>query len=311
MRFYDRVRIEEMRALPALPRVLFDLYSFDNIEPAEMARRLGTDISSVTLCITEARGTIAARRVHEAGCRFDPASNGLPIAKLEKETRLQYRQWLEDAMATSGYRGAINWPELSADENAEREAVAALILPGLPEKVRRAVERSRKIDGIAATCRREIPVWRVLTRCQLRRLEREVHYSGWVPFDVWIADRIAPERHYPDGLPISRIKRRPLPEEGGMRATVPTWVQDAFDRLPALTREAFFLHNRYGRTSDEITERLGIGRRSASRRIHTGLHVILTGSPAPARHMLAFDLKLQWNHWAGRIRMAWRAMHGE
>lgn len=69
MFFYDRVRVEKMWALPTLPRVLFDPYAFDNIDPAQMAPGVGADITSVKLCLAEARGTIAARRVHQASVR--------------------------------------------------------------------------------------------------------------------------------------------------------------------------------------------------------------------------------------------------
>lgn len=214
MIFHDRIRVEALRALPTLPRVLFDLYAFDNIDPAEMVRGLGADIASITLCLAEARGMIVARRLHQPPRRFDPATVGRPIAQLEQNMRQHYRQWLEAMMTASGYWGTIQWPDLSVDDDAEREAVAALVLSGLPAKIRRAVERSHNAHGIAGMFQRYVPPWRTVMRHHLDRLGREVGYSGWLPYDVWLANRIAPDRHYPDGLPVPRVIRRPLPDEG-------------------------------------------------------------------------------------------------
>lgn len=319
MIFHDRSRIEALRGLPILPRVLFDLYAFDDIDPAEMARGLGADIASITLCLAEARGMIVARRLHRPLCRFDPATIGGPIAQLEHDMRRQYRQWLEATMIASGYDGAIQWPALSVDDDAEREAIAALILPDLPAKVRRAVARSGP-RGIAAMVWRYVPPWRTVMRHHLDRLAREVRHSGWLPYDAWLANRIAPDHHYPDGLPIPRVVRRPLgheetpvdhAEEESVYSPVPIEKQERFDRLPVLTRQAYFLLRHYGRTADEIAERLGIGRWSVKRRIRIALFVVITGAPPPIWHTVSFEFKLQWRRWRDRVHRAWKALRGD
>lgn len=319
MIFHDRNRVEALRELPILPRVLFDLYAFDNIDPAEMARGLGADIASIKLCLAEARRMIVAQRLHQPRCRFDPATIARPIAQLEQNTRRQYRQWLEATMIASGYDSAIQWPALSADDDAEREAIAALILSGLPAKVRRAVARS-DARGISAMVWRYVPPWRSVTRHHLDRFAREVRHSGWLPYDIWLANRIAPDHHYPDGLPVPRVIRRPLgheevavdhAEQGGAHSLEPITMQECLGRLPALTREAYFLHQRYGRTADEIAERLGIARWSVKRRIRVALFVVITGSPPSMRHTLSFEFKLQWRRWRHRVHRAWKALCGD
>lgn len=319
MIFHDRNRVEALRGLPMLPRVLFDLYAFDNIDPAEMARGLGADIASITLCLAEARDMIVAQRLHRPPCRLDPATSGRPIARLEHDTRRQYRQWLEATMTASGYDGAIQWPALSADDDAEREAVAALILSGLPTMVRRAVARS-DARGFSAMVWRYVPPWRTMTRHHLDRLAREVRHSGWLPYDVWLANRIAPDHHYPDGLPVPHVVRRPLPdektavdhaEEEGAYSLVPIAMQERFDRLPVLTRQAYFLLRHYGRTADEIAERLGIARWSVKRRIRIALFVVITGAPPPIWHTVSFEFKLQWRRWRDRVHRAWKALCGD
>jgi DNA-directed RNA polymerase specialized sigma24 family protein len=319
MIFHDRNRVKALRGLPTLQRILFDLYAFDNIDPAEMARGLGADIASITLCLAEARGMIVAWRLHRPRCRFDPATIGRPVAQLEHAMRRQYRQWLEATMIASGYDGAIQWPALSADDDAEREAVAVLILSGLPAKVRRAVARSGA-RGIAAMVWRYVPPWRTVMRHHLDRLAREVRHSGWLPFDVWLANRIAPDHYYPDGLPVPRVIRQPLgheeaavdqAERDGAHLPEPIAMQERFDRLPALTREVYVLLRRYGRTADEIAERLGIARWSAKRRIRIALFVVITGSPPPIWHTLSFEFELQWRRWRDRVHLAWKALRGD
>jgi DNA-directed RNA polymerase specialized sigma24 family protein len=309
MIFHDHNRIEALRGLPMLPRVLFDLYAFDNIDPAEMARGLGADIASITLCLAEARAMIVAQRLHQPLCRFDPAAIGRPIARLEHNVRRQYRQWLETTMIASGYNGAVQWPALSAYDNAEREAIAALILSDLSEKVRRAVARSGA-RGIAARVWRYVPPWRTITRHRLDRLAREVRHSGWLPFDVWLSNRIAPDHHYPDGLPVPRVVRRLLPDE--QTAIDHAKDEDAYSPVPiAITREAYLLLRRYGRTADEIAERLGIGRWSVKRRIRIALFVVITGAPPPIWHTVSFEFKLQWRRWRDRVHGAWKALRGD
>lgn len=318
MIFHDHNRVEALRGLPILPRVLFDLYAFDNIDPAEMARGLGADIASIELCLAEARRMIAAQRLHQPRRSFDPATIGRPIARLEHNVRRQYRQWLEMTMIASGYNGAVQWPALSADDNVEREAIAALILSDLSEKVRRAVARSGA-RGIAAMVWRYVPPWRTITRHRLDRLAREVRHSGWLPFDVWLANRIAPDHHYPDGLPVPRVVRRLLPDEQtaidhakdeDAYSYQPIATRERFDRLPVLTRQAYFLLRHYGRTADEIAERLGIARWSVKRRIRIALFVVITGSPPPIWHTVSFEFKLQWRRWRDRVHGAWKALCG-
>src|SRR3546814_7721954 len=94
-------------------------------------------------------------------------------------------------------------------------------------------------------------------------------------FDVWLARRVAPDRHYPHFYTLHQRRRRPLPDEtnaipspqdDARSREAPSEAQRRFDRLPGLTQDAYILFETYGRSVDEISKRLGIGRRNAARR---------------------------------------------
>lgn len=316
---YEENWLAAMRALPAFPRVLFRIHSFYDVDPAMMAEGLTTDVDSIVLSLAEARSMIHAYRPYHLPDRFLADGIGLPVALLEQRVRQQYRDWLEATLAASGYTGAISWPELPAAMEADEEAVAAFILSTLPGELQKAVERSRKAGVATIDLWRHVLPWRRILRRRLGRVRREISYSGWRPFEEWAADQIMPDRFYPHGYMTVPIRRRSLPDENGFQPKPEandapltdgqTRMQERFDRLPALTQDAYLLFIRYGRTHEEIAKRLGIGRRHAKRRIDSAIY-IMCGWPLPsfASHLF-FEMNWRWarlQRQAHRIRTALR-----
>ena len=137
---YEEQWLAGMDGLPALPRILFRLHNFYDVEPAAMAQALATDNTSITLCLAEARTMIHARCAFDVPERMPADAGGLAIAALERQLRRQHRDWAEQTLAESGYSGAILWPEPSEPIEADHDAVSALIVATLPSPLRRAVD---------------------------------------------------------------------------------------------------------------------------------------------------------------------------
>lgn len=317
MHLYEERWLAGMQALPALPRILFRLRNFYDVAPAVMAQALATDTSSIALCLAEARSMIHAHGAFGTPERFPPEGHGRAIATLEQRVRQQYRAWTEQTLVESGYTGPILWPVSSDPIQADHEAVATHILATLPPVLRKAVKRSRR-RGIATTeLWRHVLPWRRLLRRRLSRVQREIRYSGWRPFDEWLADRVAPDRHYPDGYSIIPVRRRPLPDEEGF-CPVPdvsdaplsetqTQMQARLNSLPPLTLDAWLLFHRHGRTDEEIAKRLCISRRAARRRINRATYIICGWRVPSLAHRLSFDIKCRWARRQRQCANVWAA----
>ena len=317
MHSYEERWLVGMEALPALPRILFRLRNFYDVDPTVMAQMLATDTSSIALCLAEARHMIHAHGAFSAPERFPPNGAGLAVATLEQHLRQHYRAWTEQTLAESGYIGAIGWPDSSELIEADHEAVATCIILTLPLVLRKAVKRSRR-RGIATTeLWRHIPPWRRLLRRRLNRVQREIRYSGWRPFEEWLADRIAPDRHDPDGFSIIPIRRRPLPDEEGFRPAPDVndaplsdkqrQMQERFDSLPPLTQDAWLLFNHHGRTDEEIAKRLCISRGAARRRINRATYIVCGWRLPSLAHRLSFDIKCRWARRQRQCTNVWAA----
>lgn len=317
MHLYEERWLAGMRVLPALPRILFRLCNFYDVAPAVMAQALATDVPSITLCLAEARRMIHAHGAFGTPERFPPEGHGRAIATLEQRVRQQYRAWTEQTLVESGYTGPILWPVSSDPIQADHEAVATHILATLPV-LRKAVDRSRR-HGIATTdLWRHVLPWRRLLRRRLNRVQREIHYSGWRPFDEWLADRIAPDRHYPDGYSIIAVRRRPLPDEEGFcpppdmsdapLSETQTQMQARLDSLPPLTLDAWLLFNHHGRTDEEIAKRLCLSRGAARRRINRATYIICGWRVPSLAHRLSFDIKCRWARRQRQCANVWAAL---
>lgn len=296
---YEERWLAAMRLLPALPRTLFRLSNFYNVEPMAMANALDTDMGSVTLCLAEARSMLGTCAFLQPPDRFPADGTGLRIAELERSLRQQYRRSCEITLAESGYAGIIAWPDPIAAIEADEEAAAAVVVSALPKALRQAVYRSCRLGIATVDLQRHVSPWRRSLRRSLGWVQLEIRYAGWQPFDEWLADRIASDRCYPHGYRTVLVRRRPLPDEQpGMvepdledpptKAQIE--MQARFDRLPALTQRAFILFRRYGRTDAEIARTLSLTQRSVTRRIQRALFAICDWpAPSPALSLL-FEL---------------------
>lgn len=298
----DEMRQAAIQHLPAFPRALFLLHNFYDVKVDTIADCLATDRTGVLACLAEARALIHRYHPHAQPDRFDQADADLPAARLEQRLRQEYRGRLETAFAESGYAGVVVWPDQSADIAADEEVAAAFVLSFLPADLRRAVIGSRRPGTAMVELWRFAAPWRRILRDRLLRATNELHCSGWEPFDIWLANRIAPDRHYPGGYAEYRRLRRRLPEEvtppqGGW--LLPHWPDDAdrghrFNSLPGLTQDVYALFHCYGRNSHEIAKRLGIARRSVRQRLRSAVYAI-GGWPVPSFfETLSFDLKRRW-----------------
>lgn len=308
-----------MEALSPLPRILFQLRNFHDVDLGVMAQALATHRSSIALCLAQARTQLHARCALGAPEPMPPDERGLAVAALEQQLRHQYRQWTEQTLVESGYTGTIRWPELSEPIEADYEAAATPILATLLPILHQAVERSRR-HGIATTdLWRHIVPWRPLLRNRLARVHREISHSGWRPFGQWLADRIAPDRCYPHGYATPSVRRRPLPDEEGYKAALDinlappckaqSRMRERLDGLPPLTRDAWLLFIRHGRTVEEIAGRLGIGRRAARRRIERATHIVCDWRIPSLASRLSFGIRCRWARWQrqfAKVRAALR-----
>ena len=299
----DKMRLAEMNRLPALPGALFRLHNFFDADVETMAQRLVTDKESILLCLAEARTLIHANTPYGGTDRFDAEEAGLPIALLERRLRREYRQHLESNFAASGYAGEIKWPAPSTDIVTDEEAAATFVVSFLSASFRSAAAKSREVDVATVDLWRFVPPWRRILRRRRLHIADALGCAGWMRFDVWLARRVAPDRHYPHFYTLHQRRRRPLPDETNAIPSLqddarsreaPSEAQRRFDRLPGLTQDAYILFETYGRSVDEISKRLGIGRRNADRRIRRAIYAII-GWPLPSPvWTLSFELKLRW-----------------
>jgi len=307
---------EAIRNLPAFPRTLFLLHNFYDVDVDIMAQSLAADRAEILACLSEARALIHRYRRCARPERFDPADTGLPVARLERRLREEYRAGLEAVFAGCGYRGAVAWPDLPADITVDEEVAAAFILSFLPASLRKAVTVSRRPDTSIADLWRFALPWRRMLRGCLLRVANEIHCSGWEPFDIWLGNRIAPDRHYPNGYAEYRRLRRPSPQELEPpleKWSWPSWPNDEdrqqrFDSLPDLTQRAYVLFHLYGRNSHEIAQRLGISRGSVRRRIRRATYS-MAGWPLPSLcSTLRFEFDWRWERMKRQSRGVWAAL---
>lgn len=239
------------------------------------------------------------------------------IAPLEQRLRREYRVGLENAFAESGYAGAVAWPGPSADIAADEEAAAAFILSFLADDLREAVAGSHRADIAMVDLWRFALPWCRIGRDRLLRVTDALHCSGWEPFDIWLAHRIAPERHYPGGYAIYRRLRRPLPKEmtrTGEGWLLPHWPEDTkrqrrFNSLPSLTQDVYALFHCYGRDSHEIARRLHITRRSVKRRLHRAMYILCGWPLLSILGTLRFERNWRWACLKRQVRGIWTALH--
>jgi len=303
-RVRERMRREAIAALPELPRALFSLHNFYHVDVERMAKALSTDRDAIAVCLAEARAMIHGYRSYAPAVRFDPDGAGASIARLERRLRRAYRDSLAASFALSGYGRAIGWPETGTDIADDEDTAAAFIVTFLDRRMRNAVAGARR-PHVAI-----VDLWRVAWPWQRRRarllaVTDAVHCSGWRAFDQWLADRIAPELHYPHGYPDYRRLRRPLPGEAGAPSDdegVTGQTAARFDRLDPLTREAAILLHCYGRGGDEIAQRLGIGRGNVKRRIHRANYAMIGRPYSSLASRVGFDLRRRRD----QLRRLWR-----
>lgn len=288
MSYIENRRSEAIRSLPALTGALFCLHNFYDVEIEVIATRLHADERDVVLCLTEARMMINDFHLGSETRRFDPNTQGAPIARLEHRLRLEYRQALEAAFAFSGFMGSVDWPIEAADLVEDEEAAANFLVSFLPTNVKRSVDKGRKLSVSTANLWRHVPPWRRTMRDHLLQCTNELACGGWRPFDKWIADRVAEQTNYPYRFPGHQRRRRPFKEGEVCTAPRPVAnrrsadeVQQRFDALPRLTQDVWVLFNTYGRNGTEIAKRLGISRSSVERRIGCTTYAIL-GHPVPS-----------------------------
>ena len=303
MSYLDKQRCAAMDSLPVLPRGLFRLHNFYDVDAEAMAEGLIADVESILLCLAEAPALIHRHNPNEGPDRFDSEKAGLPIAQLETRLRREYRERLESNFAESGYAGNIEWPDPFTDITADEEAAAAFVISFLSRPLRVAEARSRRTNIATVDLWRFAPPWRRLLRRRLSRITDAVRCAGWVPFDVWLANQIAPNRHYPHGYVLYQRRRRPLPDETIVASPAqkencapqaPSEAQRRFNTLPSLTQDAYLLFDHYGRSIDEISMQLGVGRRSVNRRIRRAIYAI-GGWPLPSLvRTIGFELEWRW-----------------
>lgn len=276
----EEIRAAVIRTLPVLPGTLFRLHNFYNVDVAVMVEAIDTDDMTILACLAEARSIAHNRYPASPKPRFEPDGAGLPILMLEQRLRSQYRAAMEAAFAGSGYHGEVSWPDEAGNIEADEDAAAQFVVSCLRAPLRKVVARySRPGIATVALWHRAF-AWQPIARDRLLEVTSEIRCSGWRPFGLWLADRIAPDRHYPDGIVHIQRLRRPLPEEDGWY--FPSWphhpdMQRRFDGLPLLTRHVYALFHLYGRQSREIAARLGISRSSVRRRLDRAFYMVMDG----------------------------------
>lgn len=266
MDYDDRQHAIAIGKLPALPRVLFRLHNFYGVDIGTMVDTLATDADTILACLADARAMI--HRQFPAWAHERPTSADIcPRAMdLERRLRLDYRAFLEVAIAECGHADPIPWPESPATIEADSEAAAQFVVRFLHPPLQRTYARSSAPDIETVSLWRHVARWRWRDRQRLLQLAHEIRLSGWQAFDAWLADRIASDLLYPSRLPMPRTLRRPLPEEldpSREGYCVVCWPDDParqrrFGRLPRLTLHIFSLNRLYGRSYAEIGRRFGL-----------------------------------------------------
>lgn len=213
MNYDDKRHAAAIDALPALLRTLFRLHNLHDVDLVTIADKLATDEASILACLADARAMIHRHLPSLLGKRHDPAHVGLIVTRLEQRLRQDYRASLEAAFAESGYAGAVPWPDPATTIEADEEAAATFVVTFLRAPLRIAGERSTKAGVATVDLWEHTPPWRRVLRDRLSQVRSEIRCSGWQAFDIWLADRIAPDRYYPSGIVHRQRLRRPLPEE--------------------------------------------------------------------------------------------------
>lgn len=306
-------RASAMRALPALPRALFRLHNFYDVDLDTLAQGLATDRAGILACLAEARAMIHRYSPWSSRTRFDPDDIDPAVAQLEHRLRREYRACLQGAFVESGYAGAVTWPDPSTGLEADEEAAAAFIVSSLRASLRRAVARSHRPDVATVDLWRRTWRWQAILRDRLLEVTSELGCSGWQAFDIWLADRVAPDRHYPGGYVHYQRRRRPLPEEmpafeGGLSPEWPEIMQRRFDSLPDLSQEIYILFHGYGRNSHEIAKRLGISRRDVRRRLRRAIYVIFDWPIPSFAWNISFHLRMSWKRRKEQFQRAWATL---
>ncbi len=135
----DETRRVAIERLPALPRALFLLHNFYDVDAEAMAEMLVVDRAGIFACLAEARALIYLHQCHASAARFDSTNEGVLIVPLEQRLRREYRAKLETAFAECGYAGAVAWPHPSTDIAVDEEAAAAFVLSFLADDLCKAV----------------------------------------------------------------------------------------------------------------------------------------------------------------------------
>lgn len=300
----DRRRGAAIDRLPALPRALFLLHNFYDVDVDAVAAALGADRAHIAACLTDARAIVRAHI-----CYTEPVP-GVGPATDALRTRLQqeYRQALEAAFAESGYPGVVEWPDPMADIAADQEAAAAFIVAGLSAALRKAVTRSHRAGVATADQWRFVAPWRRVRRRRLLRVNDALHCAGWQPFDEWLAEGLVPDQRYPQCYVVHRRRRRPLPEErppteaeqDGEEIADIVQIPERLVEQPELKRHVWIFFHLYGRPCDEIARLLGISRRRVKRLREQAEYAII-GKPYPS---LAFRIRFALMR--KRLSFAWR-----
>lgn len=262
---FDERRRTAILSLPALPRALFLLHNFFNIEIDAMAEELGADSEIINACLADARTIV---RAHV--CYAEPVPGVRPsTAALQARLQHDYRQSIAAAFAESGYPSDIAWPDPIADIAADQEAAAMFIVSQLPEALRGAVARSRRAGVATVDLWRFVAPWRWRRRDRLTRATDALCCAGWQPFDEWLAERLVPDHRYPHGYGLHRRRRRLLPEERPAAQAngqeIPVQIPWRLVDQPELTQQVWVLFHHYGRPFEEISRYLGISRRCVAR----------------------------------------------
>lgn len=318
MDYDDERHAAAIGALPALPRALFRLHNFYGVEIGLMADTLATDADDILTCLADARAMID-RQFPIWACKRPTSADMNPrTMDLERRLMLDYRASLEAAIADCGRAGTIPWPEPPTSIEADSEVAARFIIRFLHPPLQRAHTRSSSPDIATVDLWRHAPRWRWRYRDHLLQLANEIRLSGWQAFDIWLADRIAPDLLYPSRLDLPKTLRRPLPEEldpAQQGHDVIYWpdhpaIQRRFDRLPERTLLIYSLNRIYGRSYAEI------GRRFAISRKQVFAHMVRAiGACTGSRHSLAEDItyqsKVLWRLLKRKARARWVAFHAQ
>ncbi|MBA2932589.1 hypothetical protein HZF05_00645 [Sphingomonas sp. CGMCC 1.13654] len=310
MSFDEDRRAVAIRALPVLPRAIFLLHNFYDVDVDAMADGIGTHATSIAACLSDARSAIFRHWPRLDGEKHAARDSTATVTALGESLRLDYRASLEAAFIECGYVGTVLWPATSDDVHADENSAAAFIVSQLHPSLRAAVARSQREGVTTLDLWQSVRPWRRIRRGRLLQVAAELRCSGWQTFETWLADRIAPERYYPDGvMSIARL-RRPLPGEMDSAEPglwLPHWPDDAerqarFDTLPIVTQHVYGLFHLSGRNSHEIARRLGISRRSVGRRRDRAFYAVAGWTYPNLAWRIYLVVSGKRNLWAYRLR---------